>query len=395
MAEYSKLASGTFTTSATPVAQYVNLPFRPQTVKLYNVTASSTPAQNSVTEAFWDVNMGQGTALISYTSAASSPWVSSNDYVSAGGISTFSAGIMLQYGPQIQIASIAKANPTVITTASAHGLSVGQVVILEGLFQSPTTGMPQLSLMPFVITAVGSPTTFTILWNSNQSNYTALSGSPTGAFVRQVLFPWLYLPEDNFINAMLFTGAATSGSTFFPTSPANVPAGQTWISTTNNHNYVVGQEVGFRIPSAYGTTQLNELPNNTIPGSPVYYYVTQVLSNTSFAIALNSTGFTTFNTNETVAQMVGQSLPQVVAVGDVNSGGTPYSGGALYPSPSFPTFSGGVPTINGPAISGAFVNNTSQGFIVGLGAGTVATSAFLLTASSQYIWEAFYWDIGS
>jgi hypothetical protein len=395
MAEYSKLASGTFTTSATPVAQYVNLPFQPQTVKLYNVTASSTPAQNSVTEAFWDINMGQGTALISYTSAASSPWVSSNDYVSTGGINTFSAGRALIYGPQIQIASIAKANPTVVTTASAHGLSIGQVVILEGLFQSSTTGMPQMSLMPFVITAVGSPTTFTILWNSNQSNYTALTGSPTGAFVRQVLFPWLYLPGDNFINAMLFTGAATSGSTFFPTSPANVPAGQTWISTTGNHNYVVGQQVGFRIPAAYGTTQLNELPNNLIPGSPVYYYVTQILSNTSFAVALNSTGFTAFNTNETVAQMVGQSLPQVVAAGDINSGGTPYSGGALYPSPSFPTFSGGVPTINGPAISGAFVNNTSQGFVVGLGAGTVATSALLLTASSQYIWEAFYFDYGS
>jgi hypothetical protein len=353
MAEYSKLASGAFTTAASPVAQVVNLPFQPQTVKLYNVTASSAPATNAVTEAFWDVNMGQGTAIVEYINAASSPWTTSADYVGTFGISTFSAGIALQYGSQIQIASIAKANPTVVTTASAHGLSVGQVVILEGLFQSSTTGMPQISLMPFVITAVGSPTTFTILWNSNQTNYTALSGSPSGAYVRQVLYPWLYLPGDNFINAMLFTGASTSGSTFFPTSPATVPVGQTWISTTNNHNFVVGQEVGFRIPSAYGTTQLNELPNNTIPGSPVYYYVTQVLSNTSFAVGLNSTGFTAFGTNQTVAQMVGQSLPQVVAVGDVNSGGTPYSGGALYPSPSFPTFSGGVPTINGPAISGA------------------------------------------
>jgi hypothetical protein len=395
MAEYSRLASGTFTTSATPVAQVVNLPFQPQTVKLYNVTANSTPAQNAVLEAFWDVNMGQGVASIQYISAASSPWVVSADYVTTGGISTYSAGLMLQYGPQIQIASIAKANPTVITTASAHGLSVGQVVILEGLYQSPTTGMPQMSLMPFVITAVGSPTTFTVLWNSNQSNYTALSGSPTGAYVRQVLYPWLYLPGDNFINAMLFSGASTSGSTFFPTSPATVPGGQTWISTTNNHNFVVGQEVGFRIPSAYGTIQLNELPNSNVPGSPVYYYVSQVLSNNAFAIALNSTGFTAFNSNQTVASVPGLQLPQVLAVGDVNSGGTSYSGGALYPSPSFPTFSGGVSTINGPAISGAFVNNTSQGFVVGLGAGTVDTSALLLTASSQYIWEAFYWDYGS
>ena len=376
MAEYSRLASGTFTTAASPVTQVVNLPFQPQRIKLRNVTAYSSPAQNAVTYAEWDANMTQGTALIEYISAASSPWTLAADFVASGGISTYSAGLMLQYGPQIQIASIAKASPTVVTTASAHGLSVGQVVILEGLFQSATTGMPQMSLMPFVITAVGSPTTFTITWNSNQSNYTALSGSPVGAFVRQVLNPFLYLPGDNFITA-ISTGTTTT------------------ITTTNNHNFVVGQEIGFRVPTAYGTTQLNELPNNTIPGSPVYYYVTAVNSNTQFVCNANSTGFTAFNTNQTVAQMVGQSLPQVVAVGDVNSGGAAFSGGALYPSPSFPTFTGGVPTINGPAINGAFVNNTSQGFVVGLGTGTVNTSALLLTASSTYLWEATFFDFGS
>ena len=376
MAEYSRLASGTFTTAASPLTQVVNLPFQPQTIKLYNITAAITPAINAVTSAFWDVNMGQGVAAIEYIGAASAPWNIAADYVSVNGISTFSAGLMLQYGPQIQIASIAKASPTIVTTASAHGLSVGQVVILEGLFQSATTGMPQMSLMPFVITAVGSTTTFTITWNSNQTNYTALSGSPTGAFVRQVLYPFLYEPGVNFITA-ISTGTTTT------------------VTTTNNHNLVVGQEIGFRIPTAYGTTQLNELPNNTIPGSPVYYYVTAVNSNTQFVCNANSTGFTAFATNQTVASMVGQSLPQVVAVGDVNSGGVAYSGGALYPSPSFPTFSGGASTINGPAISGAFVNNTSQGFIVGLGAGAADTSALLLTASSIYVWEAFYWDYGS
>lgn len=375
MAEYSKLASGTFTTAATPVAQVINLPFQPQTVKLYNVTASSSPAQFALSKAFWDVNMGQGTALIDYISAGSAPWNVAADYVTTGGISTFSAGLMLQYGPQLQISGITKANPAVVTTASPHGLSSGQVVILEGLYQSATTGMPQISLMPFVIT-VTAPTTFTIPWNTNQSNYTALSGSPTGAYVRQVLYPFLYEPGVNYISAI------TTGTT-------------TTVTTTNNHNFVVGQEIAFRIPSAYGTTGLNSLPNSTTPGSPVYYYVTSITSNTVFVCNAVSTGFTAFNSNQTVASVPGLQLPQVLAVGDVNSGGVAYSGGSLYPSPVFPTFSGGAPTINGPAISGAFVNNTSQGFIIGLGTGTVQTSALLLTASSQYIWEAFYFDYGS
>jgi len=99
-----------------------------------------------------------------------------------------------------------------------------------------------------------------------------------------------------------------------------------------------------------------------------------------------------------VAQTVGLTPPQVVAVGDINSGGAAYSGGALYPSPSFPTFSGGAPTINGPAINGAFVNNTAQGFTIGLGSGAAATtnsaSAPLLTASSLYVWTALLFDFG-
>lgn len=374
MAEYSRLASGTFTTAASPVTQVVNLPFQPQRVKLVNVTAYTSPAQFAVTQAQWDVNMAQGTAIMEYIESAGAPWIPAVDSVATNGISTFSAGLMLQYGPQLQISGTTLASST-ITTASPHGLSTGDVVILEGMYQSATTGSPQISLMPFVIT-VTAPTTFTINWNMNQSNFTALSGSPAGAFVRKVLYPFLYEPGVAYISAIT-TGATTT------------------ITTTDPHNFVVGQEIGFRIPSVYGTTQLNELPNNTIPGSPVYYYVTAINSNTQFVCNANSTGFTAFNSNQTVASVPGLQLPQVVAIGDVNSGGVAYSGGALYPSPVFPTFSGGASTINGPAISGAFVNNTSQGFIVGLGVGAVQASALLLTASSTYLWEALYYDFGS
>lgn len=366
MTEYDRLAHGSFTSTGN--AQFVNLPFQPTTIEMWNYSVFATPAQHGVPYAYWDVGMGQGFGVEQVFNATP---VLTTDVVTVNGFSTFSAGLLLQYGAQLQIASISKANPAVVTTASAHGLTTGQVVILEGLFQSATTGMPQISLMPFVITVTGS-TTFTIPWNTNQSNYTALSGSPTGAFVRQVLYPFLYEPGVSFISAI------TTGTT-------------TTVSTTDPHNLVVGQEIGFRIPSAYGTTQLNELPNNTIPGSPVYYYVTAINSNTQFVCNANSTGFTAFATNQTVASMVGQSLPQVVAVGDVNSGGTAYSGGALYPPPSFPTSSGGVPTINGPAISGAFVNNTSQGFVIGAGAGATDTSSVLVGANGNVIyWKATF-----
>ena len=375
MAEYSKIARGSFTTAASPVTQVVNLPFQPQRVKLLNYTAYSAPAQYAVTQADWDIAMGQGLATIQYIESGSAAWIPAVDYVSSLGISTFAAGLSLQYGAQLAISGITKASAGVVTTVSPHGLSTGNVVILEGLYQSSTTGMPQLSGMSFIVTVTGA-STFSIDWNTNQSNFTALSGSPSGAYVRQVLYPWLYLPGVNFI-AAISTGTTTT------------------VTTTSNHNFVVGQEIAFRIPSSYGTTQLNSLPNNSIPGSPVYGYVTSVTSNTVFVCNINSTGYTSFNSNQTVASVPGLQFPQVLAVGDVNTGGVVYSGGLFYPSPSFPTSSGGAATINGPAISGAYVNNTSQGFSVGLGVGAVQSNALLLTASSTYIYEAYMYDLSS
>jgi len=374
MTEYSRMMHGTFTTAATPVVQVINLPFQPTKVYLRNITAYDEPAQYAVTEAWWDsLADAQGTAEMYYLESASAPWIVAADSVDTGGISTFSNGLALQLGAQLQISGITKASPAQVTTASAHGLSTGQIVILEGLYQSSTTGMPQLSNIPFVITVTGA-TTFTIPFNTNQSNYTALSGSPTGAYVRQITAPNLYLPGDNYIASITLSGT-------------NVV-----VATTSNHNFVVGQEIAFRIPSAFGSTQLNSLPNNLIPGSPIYYYVSAVGSNTSFTCTALSAGVTAFNSNPTVASVPGLTWAQVLAVGDVNTGGTPYSGGALYPSPSFPTFSGGVATINGPAISGAFVNNTAQGFVIGLGVGEVQASALLLAASSIYVWEAYRFD---
>lgn len=369
MTEYSRAAKGTFTSTGASKAIY--LPFQPTLVRLTNYSAAATPANHGVPFANWDSNMGQGFAVEQVFNATP---VLSTDVVTSNGISTFGAGLALQFGAQQQIIGATKASP-IVFNVTAHGYSVGDIIMLEGLYQSATTGMPQIAGMLFQISAVGDADHFTVVWNGNQSNYTALSGSPTGAFVRKVLYPFLYLPGVNFISAV------TTGTT-------------TTITTTTAHNFVVGQEIAFRIPSQWGITQLNSLPNNTIPGSPVYGYVTSITSNTVFVCNINSTGFTAYANNPTVASVPGLTFPQVLAVGDVNSGGAAYSGGALYPSPSFPTSSGGVSTINGPAISGAFVNNTRQGFLIGAGAGATDTSSVLVGANGNVIlWEAYYLDI--
>lgn len=369
MAEYSRIARGSFTTAASPVAQVVSLPFAPQRVKLLNYTTYTTPAQYSLTEANWDIAMGQGVAAMQYLESASAPWIVAVDSTT-NGISTFSAGLSFQYGAQQQVVASTKGTTTSFQV-TAHGYNTGDIVLFEGLYQSATTGMPQMCGMPFVVTRTDA-NDFTVNFNSNNAAYTNLSASPTGAFVKKVLYPFLYAP------GVAFVTAVTTGTT-------------TTVTTSAPHNFVVGQEIGFRIPSAWGTTQLNELPNNIIPGSPIYGFVTSVSSSTQFVCSINSTGFTAFTTNIAVTSTPGLSFPVVNAIGDVNTGGVAYSGGAFYPSPVV----NGASTINGPAISGAYVNNTRQGFVVQNGVGAVQSSALLLTASSLYIYEAYLYDLSS
>lgn len=369
MAEYSRIARGKFT--STGAAQVVQLPFKPDAVKMVNYTASATPANHGIPSAYWDSQMGQGFAIANLFNATP---VLITDDITSNGISSFEAGQLLQYGASIQIASISKASPAVVTTGSNHGYASGDVVVMQGLYQSSTTGMPQIANIPFTITVTGA-TTFTIPWNTNQSNYTALAASPSGAVVKKVLYPYLYFPGQSFISAI------TLGTT-------------TTIDTTSAHNFVVGQEVAFRIPTQWGTTQLNSLPNVLIPGSPVYGYVISVTDYNTVVVNIDSSAYTAFNSNQS-ATVLGYSYPQIVAVGDVNTGGAPISSGsALYPPPYYrPIGTTQVNTINGPAILGSYVNNTAQGFVIGAGATAGDASSVLVGAASDVIyWEAFLYD---
>lgn len=371
MTEYSKMAKGKFT--STGFSQIINLPFVPDYVEILNYTASAAFTDHSVLSAQWDANMGQGFAITQVKNTTYQ-----TDSVIANGISTFQAGQLLQYGASQNVNTIAKAT-SVVTSSSNHGLASGDVVIFQNLYQTATTGMEQIAGIPFTVTVTGA-TTFTIPWNLNQSNYTDYnSGTATvqGTF-KKVLYPYLYFPGVNVIEAI------TTGST-------------TTIDTTSAHNFVVGQEVALRIPTVWGTTQLNSLPNVTTPGSPIYGYVIAVTDYNTVVLNIDSTSFTAFNSNQPMSSGVsGLTFAQIVAVGDVNTGGVQISSGsALYPPPySVPISTNRVNTINGPAILGSYVNNTSQGFVIGAGTCVTDTAAVLVGTEADVIfWRAFLHDI--
>lgn len=364
MTEYSRLAKGTATVLAAGGTAPIALPFIPDYVEFLNFTAMTTPTSTWVAKGYWDANMGQGFAAYDVFNATP---VLTTATASSGGVSTFAAGQMLQYGARQQVVSITKANPAIVTV-TAHGYVSGDVVVFQGLSQSATTGMQQIAEIPFTITVIDA-NSFSIPWNTNQSGYTALSGSPATAFVKKVLYPFIYAPGVSVISAI------TVGAT-------------TTIDTTSAHNLVVGQEVAFRIPPVWGTTQLNSLPNTTIPGSPVYGYVVSVTDYNTVVVNINSTSYTAFNSNQPYLSFPGQQFAQMVAVGDVNTGGVAISSGsALYPPPFIrPIANTTVNSINGPAIQGAYFNNTQQGFIIG------ASLAVAAQSGQTIYWRAYFHD---
>jgi len=387
MAEYSRLASGTVLSAGGDTV--VTVPFLPDFIEINNATAAE--AASGVTRAWWMKNMGQGAAFrdlygtgVQYIDVVNGSIGSTGALVDGSGFKTIQAGLSLQYGPVYAHESvsgadfaISKAANAVVTTDTNHNLVSGNVVIFSNLYQTATTGMQQIAGIPFVVTVL-SPTTFSICWDTSGSNYTAFdsdtSTNNAGSY-KQVLYPALYVPGVSYI-CDITLGATTT------------------VQTTAPHNFVVGQEVAFRIPSVpgvippvWGTTELNSLPNVLIPGSPIYGYVVSVTNSTTVVVNIDSSSFTAWNNNYPFLSFVGRTPPQIVAVGDVNTGGWPISAGSdLYPSPLvYDGFSTSPRrTINGPAIQGAYINNTFMGFIIGAG---VAGSA-----EDVLFWRAYMHD---
>ncbi len=399
MAEYSRMAKGNYTVSggaigvSAPNVKIINLPFKPDFVELINYTAASVMTDDAVPFAYWDASVPPLTiSSVNYDTVIqrSTGAALVTDMVQVGGgISVFTAGQALQFGPIYKHNSVATADfsiavsgaggPTTVTTVTNHNLSSGDVIIFEGLFQTATTGMPQLNYIWFTVTVL-TATTFTIPWDTSGSNYTAFNTATSTGNIgswKKVLYPYLYFPGVATISAI------TLGNT-------------TTIDTTDAHNFVVGQEVAFRIPSQWGTVELNSLPNTTIPGSPLYGYVIAVTDYNTFVVNINSSAYTPFTVNPTVAQVVGLSYPEVLAVGDVNTGGIQISSGSpLYPSPYYsPIGTTRVSTINGPAIAGSFVNNTSQGFVIGNFGARNDSTAFVGGSDGDIMeWRAYFHDL--
>lgn len=100
----------------------------------------------------------------------------------------------------------------------------------------------------------------------------------------------------------------------------------TTVTTSKNHNYVIGQLCRLVIGGSWGSSQLNQQAG----------YVIQIPASNQVVLNLNSQNISPFKTGF-------GTKPQIIAVGDVNSGPTSNTGRQLP--------NGVVPTIQGSFIN--------------------------------------------
>jgi hypothetical protein len=113
---------------------------------------------------------------------------------------------------------------------------------------------------------------------------TAFPG-PTPPYTNPPIQPEYYQPSQFFISDI------TLGIT-------------TTITTTVNMNYVIGQLVRLLIPPSFGTSQLNGMTG----------YVIDILAPDQVVLDINSLNMNEFKSS------IATTKPQIVAVGDINSG---------------------------------------------------------------------------
>lgn len=338
MAEYSKIINGTFT--STGVAKAINLPVSVGMIEIWNLTEWGTNTNHLVKSAIGFSSQAAGTA---YTTISNG--TANNDVTITSGGFTFFDASTYQYGPTLTITSIVAATG-VVTTSTPHNLVVGDAVQLYG-----TTGELQIAGTATSVTAVGSTTTFTI-GNIPTSGFAA---DASAGFAKKILYPDLYIPFNTPITGV---GATVTG----------VPANNTVINTSVNHSFVVGQEVFFVVPlvtsTVWGATWLDTARYNTSNVVPQQAYVTQTAATNSnlaanqFAVNINGTGQAAFAYPTSAQAALGITFPQVMAIGDQNSGATQ------------------IPPVAPPiTIPGAFYANTRRGVIIGTGDGTTIMHA--------------------
>lgn len=316
--------SGSFTSAAAVAFHDVVLPHgRPDKFVLRNRTAwGDDAAETSVEsfhwrgmaeEAFQSVDQAVTTGIMSTEAGTTNGF----RFIDSSNPPTFAA---------LAQTNISLANPGVVTMASTGSIQVGSVVRLDN-----TTGQLQTSGYDIEVTAVTTDANITL--NLDTQNFAAVG---TAGNVRLII-PGRFYPRNRYIVPL----AGAVGIT---------QAVNAVVSTSVAHDFTVGEKVAFRVPSAYGMLEANNV-------------VATVLSVGTYTVTtdLDSSGFTAF-------------LPPTSAV---------YAAG-VSPAMLLPAGAGPISGANPPESPVNAAADNRNIFVMRCGTNVVTS------ASAVYDWEALY-----
>lgn len=283
MLPYQMIGGGTFTaTLNTPVDVTLISQDPPDYFVARNLGSSSSTGWGEVNDAqaiewFWYRSMGQGTARgILQSSDGTNPGMIAR-FISADGISTYDTANPPTF-PALASTGITNANPAVVSMANTGTIAVGDIVRIYD-----ATLMQQISGMDFQVRAVTANTSITLMLDA--------SGFAAAATAAQVV---KFIPNRIYPRWRWITGITQ--------------ATQAVVSFSVNNDFTPGEMVSFRVPSAFGMDEINNVQARVLS-------VTNSSTASSITLDLNTTGFTAFAFPTSATAAAGVQPAQCVPAG--------------------------------------------------------------------------------
>lgn len=355
----TQIISGTFTnTASTPYF----VPIVPQISKFYlkNLSLSGiggSLTSDRITEAwFLPGSMTAGTATCYQNGTVGNGLAPLNlTYLSAGGF-TVVDGANQGLGAAVAISSFTPGSTTVFVTGSAHGLVVGDNVVINNM-----TSAPELGGVVMTVTAVGSTTQFTTLLDSSNSVTSVGSVRKVGNAAYQNNS--LYYPQ--------LRGVASISK-----------ASQAVVTLLVAQNYHVGDVVRFQIPTTpqisgtngYGMPELNS-GTNGYPVQATIVAVNNAVGTQTVTIDIDTSAYTAFDWPGT--GFYPGTFPQMIPQGEGNLNNLT----GVTPSP--------FPYGNQNVLSFAQQNTGHSGILIGAGSGAyhASTPGIIGSTTDKWYWE--------
>lgn len=333
MLPYQIIGGGSFTSSST-LAKQVALNDEPDLVWVRNRTAWGDDAAETSVESWYRKGMTAGSAQT--TDQAVTSGILSSEAVTSGGFTFIDTSNPPTFAALAATAITGVAGTFVVSMANTGSIAVGDYVRLYA-----TTGELQIAGYTFQVTAVTANVSITLGYMAS-SGITFAADATAGQVIKYIpnrMYPrWSYI--------------------------ANITqATQAVVYFTSQNDYTPGEILGFRVPSAFGMEQMDNVHARVLS-------VTNSSTVSSVTLDWNTSGYQAF-AFPTSAQAAAGVSPAVAVPS--SSGVIPDNGSATVPQ---------IPESYN--LRDAFDNRNK--YILDMGSNVITSS------SAVYDWVAFKYD---